>query len=43
MTNNFIKIFGEAIRELEIADLEANELYQFLKVQVNFLLALMDN
>ena len=28
ITNNFIKIFGEAIRELEIADLEANELYQ---------------
>lgn len=27
IANNFIKIFGEAIRELEIADLEANVLY----------------
>lgn len=26
--NDFIKIFGEAIRELEIADLEANYLYE---------------
>lgn len=28
IANNFIKIFGEAIRELEIADLEANVLYE---------------
>ncbi len=28
IANNFIKIFGEAIRELEIADLEANYLYE---------------
>lgn len=28
IANDFIKIFGEAIRELEIADLEANVLYE---------------